>query len=434
MISTTGYKSDGVRPTGPRLDQFLEKKIWKMYGAVSTPREVVDFMIEISGVESWEGLSILEPGCGFCDFLTRIYEKHPRNEFVGLEVNPEIYEIITKPHPYFRLEFGDFLLWNTEDRYDIVIGNPPYGIIGHESHYPIHALREKKSAYKKVTSTWHGKYNIYGAFIEKGLKLLKDQGRLVFIVPATFMILDDFKLLRRLLSLTGRVKVFYLGPRVFKNKTVSTVVLVVHKGLAGIELYDVEGINKTSLCYSKDSYDGGIIRFDAPETRQFEEGPSPLSDFFAFHFAARSPEIKKHPQVEHEPKDGLVPILTGRNLHPGWIDYDRCYSGLWMPREKAPSLRGYYAFPHIVIGHTKGGKLVAAVDKRCYPWREDIHLVPRVQGLDLNAITDYLNSEPVQQYMRSLYKDITPHVTITQLKKLPLRRTHGKDGKQSKLL
>lgn len=426
MVSTTEYEGEGRRPIGqieisPRLDQFLEKKRWKMFGAVSTPREIVDFMIGISGVQNWERLSILEPGCGFCDFLNRIREQHPLSEFVGVEVNPEIYEIIAKQYPYLRLEFADFLLWDTDNKYDVVIGNPPYGIIGHESHYPIHALREKKSAYKKVSMAWHGKYNIYGAFIEKGLKLLKEQGTLVFIVPATFMILDDFKLLRRLLSISGRIRIFYLGPRVFKNKTVSTAVLVVHKGLAGIELYDGGGIHKPTLCYSKDTYEGEIIRFETPETRQFEEQASLLSDFFSFHFAARSPEIKKHPDVSREQKDGLVPILTGRNLHSGWIDYDQCYSGLWMPKEKASSLREYYAFPHIVVGHTKGGKLVAAVDNRCYPWREDIHLVPKVPGLDLNAITDYLNSEAIQQYMHTLYRNITPHITITQLKKLPLR-------------
>ena len=206
----------------------------------------------------------------------------------------------------------------------------------------------------------------------------------------------------------------------FKDKTVSTAVLVVHKGLGGIELYDSKALSQTSLCYSKDSYDGGIIRFDTSETHQFEEEASPLSDFFSLHFAARSPEIKKHPHVAQELKDGLVPILTGRNLHPGWIDYDRCYSSLWMDREKAPSLRKYYAFPHIVVGHTKGGKLVAAMDNRCYPWREDIHLVPKVLGLDLDAITAYLNSETAQEYMHTLYRDITPHVTITQLKQLPL--------------
>lgn len=412
-----------------KLDEILERDIWKTYGAVSTPVEIVDFMLGVSGIEKWQELKILEPGCGFCDFLSRIYSEHPYNEFVGVEVNRQIYDMAVSLYPRFKLVFSDFLLWDTDENYDIVIGNPPYGIIGDETHYPIHVLKGKKASYKKLSSIWYGKFNIYGAFIEKGLKLLKDKGRLVFIVPATFMILDDFKFLRKLLAVSGRVKVFYLGPRIFKGKSVSTAVLAVCKGLTGIELYEVEELKKIIQCYSSDTYDGSIIRFDSPETRHFEEGTQPLADFFHFHFAARSPEIKRHPLVSQEPREGLVPILTGRNLHSGWIDYDHNYSGLWMPREAAPSLRSFYAFPHIVVGHTKGGKLVAAVDKQCYPWREDIHLVPKVDELDLDVITLYLNSEHVQQYMYMLYRDITPHVTITQLKRLPVRR--NSDGKHS---
>jgi adenine-specific DNA-methyltransferase len=218
----------------------------------------------------------------------------------------------------------------------------------------------------------------------------------------------------------------------FKDKSVSTAILVVRKGLTGIELYEVEGLKKAARYYDRDCYDGSIIKFESSETRHFEEGTQPLADFFHFHFAARSPEIRKHNQVSPESRAGLVPVLTGRNLHPGWIDYDHCYSGLWMPREAAPSLRSFYAFPHIVVGHTKGGKLVAAVDKQCYPWREDIHLVPKTDDLNLDTITLYLNSEGVQQYMHTLYRDITPHVTITQLKQLPIRRQS--DGKHSHIL
>jgi len=412
-----------------RLDETLEREIWKTYGAVSTPVEIIDFMLEVSGVEKWQGLKILDPGCGFCDFLTRIYAKHPYNEFVGVELSRQVCDLIVSLHPRFRLVFSDFLLWNTDEKYDIVIGNPPYGIIGDKTHYPIHVLKEKKASYKKLSSTWYGKYNIYGAFIEKGLKLLKDKGRLVFIVPATFMILDEFKLLRKFLAISGRVKVFYLGPGMFKGKTVSTVVLVVCKGQTGIELYEVQELRKTIQCYSRNTYDGSIIRFDSAETEYFEKETLPLVDLFSLHFAARSPEVKKHPLVSRERQEGLVPILTGRNLHSGWIDYSHCYSGLLMPKEAAPSLRSFYAFPHIVIGHTKGGKLVAAVDKQCYPWREDIHLVPKVDELDLDEITRYLNSDHVQQYMHLLFRAITPHITITQLKQLPTRRKS--DGKRS---
>lgn len=404
-----------------RLDKALAKEVWKTYGAVSTPVYIVDFMIKALGVETWQGLKILEPGCGFCDFLTRICEKYPFNEFAGVEVNHEVYDTIVGLYPHFKLIYSDFLLWETEERYDIVIGNPPYGIIGDKSHYPIHILKEKKKAYKRRSGTWHGKYNIYGAFIEKGLKLLEERGKLAFIVPATFMILDDFKLLRKFLAITGKTKVFYLGPRMFKDKSVSTAVLVVNKGQSGIELYDAEGLKEPIQCYSRDNYDGDIIKFTGVETERFEEGAAILGDLFSFHFAARSPEVKKHPSVRKEAADGLVPILTGRNLHSGWIDYEHCYSGFWMPREVVSSLRSFYTFPHIVVGHTKGGKLVAAIDDRGYPWREDIHLVPKVDGIDIQKICQYLNSSEVQTYMRKLYKEITPHVTITQLKRLPVK-------------
>lgn len=403
------------------LGMFLNKQICKAYGAVSTPVEIIDFMIMASGIEKWEGLKILEPGCGFCDFLARIEDKYPNNDFTGVEVNTQVYSEILNLYPKFNIIQSDFLLWEKDEKYDVVIGNPPYGIIGDKKHYPIHVLKDKKILYKKASSTWFGKYNIYGAFIERGLKLLKDGGKLVFIVPATFMILDDFKYLRKFLSIFGRTKIFYLGPKMFKGLTVSTAVLVVCKGASGIELYEVEGLKKTSLCYEKKDYDGGMIRFDSPSNGSFSQGVSSLSDYFSLKFAARSPEIKRHPLVSREPKKGLVPILTGRNLHPGWIDYNKCYSGLWMPREDAPSLRSFYSFPHIVIGHTKGGKLVAAVDRECYPWREDIHLLPKVERIDLDAVTDYLNSDEVQQYMHDLYKDITPHITITQLKKVPIK-------------
>jgi adenine-specific DNA-methyltransferase len=115
-------------------------------------------------------------------------------------------------------------------------------------------------------------------------------------------------------------------------------------------------------------------------------------------------------------------VLKGDNLHPNWIDYEHCYSGLWVPKDSVTEFRWFYGIPHIVVGHTKGGKVVAAVDDRCYAWREEIHLIPKIPLTvdEMRKLAEYLNSEEVQQYVKTLYKDITPHITITQLKLLPL--------------
>ncbi|MGB9601849.1 MAG: Eco57I restriction-modification methylase domain-containing protein [Limisphaerales bacterium] len=91
------------------------------------------------------------------------------------------------------------------------MGNPPYGIPSPSNHYTIKIDTKIKEKYKSQYKTWYGKYNVYGAFIEKSIKLLKQEGQLIFIVPATFMILDEFKKLRLFLSENGDVKLIYLG-------------------------------------------------------------------------------------------------------------------------------------------------------------------------------------------------------------------------------
>lgn len=402
------------------MERLVDKDILKSYGAVSTPARIADLMIGLAGIKNWLGLEVLEPGAGLCEFLARVRDRYPENNFTGIEINPEIFEIATSRHKSFQLLLSDFLLWDSGKKYDLVIGNPPYGIIGDQSHYPIHALKEKRQAYKAASSTWFGKYNIYGAFIEKSVALLKDRARLVFIVPATFMVLDDFKLLRKFLARSGKIKIYYLGPGIFAKRQVSTAILVLEKGGKGIELHDAVNQGDIIKCYTKDEYDGGMIRFESGPTREFEKGKIPLGQIFKIRFAARSPQFRDHPLTSLKPGPGLVPALTGRNLAPGRIDYQRCYSGYYFPLRAASDLRIFYGSAHIVVGHTKGGRVVAAVDDRCYPWREEMHIVPKVQGVALKPIVDYLNSEEVQRYMKSLYREITPHLTITQLKLLPI--------------
>jgi len=53
---------------------------------------------------------------------------------------------------------------------------------------------------------------------------------------------------------------------------------------------------------------------------------------------------------------------------------------------------------------------------------------------EMKKIAEYLNSEEVQWYVKTLYKDITPHITITQLKLLPLPKEYNKYVKKRTLL
>jgi len=397
-------------------------------GFVTTPPGLVEFMTELAAPIKTR-CRVLEPACGDAPFLSAFAARYgTHHELVGIDINLAAIQAAKKRVPFADFIEGDFLLWQPNEPFDIIIGNPPYGIIGDASHYPIHVLKDRKEAYKLRFRTWRGKFNIYGAFIEHAVNLLKPGGKLVFVVPASWLVLDDFAKLRAFLSVSGSLHVYYLG-KVFQGRNVSCVVLVLEKGSKGLRLYDGQ-----TLAVEKPVYQGELIRFETPELLSFEQSGIPLGSLFEVHFAARSPEIRRHPQTSIKPCDGYVPVLTGRNLKAGWIDYEHCYSGLWFPKDAAPTLRFFYAFPHIVVGHTKGTKVVAALDERCYPWREEFHLVPKVSRLDLPAIVKHLNSDPIQKYVQQLYRDFVPHLTTPMLVRVPIPQFVVGDSQVGRLL
>lgn len=396
-------------------------------GHISTPPEMVAFMTRLAAPPEPTNCRVLEPACADARFLKAFRQAYgDQHRLVGVELNPEALSPLSVHGEGINggeVVIADFLLWDTPERFDIILGNPPYGIVGDASHYPIHLLKERKAEYKRRTATWKGKYNLYGAFIEKAVRLLAPHGKLVFIVPTTWLILDDFACLRQFLAERGRVEVFYVG-RVFPKVNVSAVVLRFTQGEQGLTLYDCVGrlgIGDCPAVVRKPTYAGDLIRFETDEWLAFERSGAPLGDLFEIRFAARSPEFRKSGLVRERPQTGDVPVLTGRNLSAGRIDYETCYSGWWMRREDGMKLRRFYAEPHVVVGHTKGARLVCAVDWRCYPWREEYHLTPR-EGVQVDwaALERYLNSEWVQAYLQALYRDLTPHLTKTILQRVPV--------------
>jgi adenine-specific DNA-methyltransferase len=401
------------------------------WGAVSTPPDLVSFMLELAAPPEATLVHVLEPACGHAPFLAAFAARYgDQHELVGLEIDPAAARIARERVPVAQILEDDFLLWKSDIAFDIIVGNPPYGIIGDKSHYPIHTLKERKAAYKRRLKTWRGKFNIYAAFMERAADLLRPNGKLIFVVPASWLVLDDFALLRRYLACVGKLRIYYMD-KAFPGRNVSVVVFVLEKGKQGLELYD-----GTRLVVQKPVYHGEIIRFETPDALAFEQNGIPLREIFDIYFAARSPQIRRHPQVITKTVEqasrlfhgqgippSYVPILTGRNLHRGWIDYERCYSGFWMPQEAAATLRPFYAFPHIVVGHTKGTRVVAALDERCYPWREEFHLVAKDRAIGLpeqKAIVHYLISDPVQDYVHTLYRNMVPHLTKPMLERIPI--------------
>ena len=78
------------------------------------------------------------------------------------------------------------------DGFDYVVANPPY------AKYPSRLLTDAQR--RRFAATTYGHPNLYGLFLQVGVELLSDEGRLAFITPKSFVSGLYFRNLRRYLT------------------------------------------------------------------------------------------------------------------------------------------------------------------------------------------------------------------------------------------
>lgn len=182
-------------------------------GAIFTRVEVVEFMLDLIGYTSTKKLfrkRLLEPSFGHGDFLfpsidrlltswerygtepsqllnsIRAIELHQasldhtrelvleRLNLAGINRGQSV-EIVRS-----WLHNGDFLLWDDEDSFDFVVGNPPYIRI---ERIPDALMKEYRRRYK----TMFDRADLYIPFIEHSLDFLGAKGQLAFICADRWM-------------------------------------------------------------------------------------------------------------------------------------------------------------------------------------------------------------------------------------------------------
>lgn len=136
----------------------------------------------------------------------------------------------------WRFEFPEVL--NDEGDFvgfDVVIGNPPYGV---------EFTNEEKGYIKKTYQTYQYKFDSYLYFMELSLEILKPKGFVEFITPTMWLTLDTCKLTRRLLSCEYNLqRVFIHGEGVFDEAVVNTCSYQVQKNKPNSVLSILNGKN-----------------------------------------------------------------------------------------------------------------------------------------------------------------------------------------------
>jgi tRNA1(Val) A37 N6-methylase TrmN6 len=159
------------------LTSKLNNNIKKSNGIYFTPFDIikksVDYILSLKNINI---STILEPSCGSCEYIRYLDDRLTEINIVGVENNDLIYNDIKNISDWKNnicLFNSDYLSFNDDKLYDLIIGNPPYFVY-------------KEKFNKEYKQYFTGRANIFILFIVHSLKKLNKNGILSFVLPKSF--------------------------------------------------------------------------------------------------------------------------------------------------------------------------------------------------------------------------------------------------------
>lgn len=220
------YEGMGAQGRKGRREAVGEGVLYEFY----TPPFVVNLMWELARHYGYTKGSVLDPAIGTGRML------QPLTDFkgcVGFEPNPVSARIAEICCPeasiynyYFETAFMDYprfsstlkkpLTWLPEYPFDLVIGNPPFGI--YKNYYSSYFPEAKKLKQMEIF------------FMYKSLQMLKANGLLVFITGSNFLRNGDtYNVAKKELSKLCDLLDAYRLPPVFESSEVPTDIIVLKR-------------------------------------------------------------------------------------------------------------------------------------------------------------------------------------------------------------
>jgi methylase of polypeptide subunit release factors len=164
------------------ITQQLSKDEKKEYGIFITPRVIVQKLVssvlKYSSQNKINIQTVLEPSCGTCEIVNYCDNIFNEIHIDAIELNNKIYENIKNLtfKNSVRIINEDFIYSLQPNKYDLIIGNPPYFVL--EKGYKIPEQMEPYIS---------GRPNIFGLFIIQAISMLSENGILAFIIPKSFL-------------------------------------------------------------------------------------------------------------------------------------------------------------------------------------------------------------------------------------------------------
>lgn len=302
----------------------------------------------------------------------------------NMQVAEKLASLVAGWDPYDQNAVSPFFdpkwMFNIEDGFDIVIGNPPY-VVTHDELY------RNYETYKC--------FELYAYFFEVGINLLKENGVLTFITASLYVKGVKFATLRELLE--RNVELIHYkkhDDNAFDNVVMPTATFICRKCFGDWKFQELDPLMRIA--------------------KKLESGAKPL---------ARISDIMRGLELGRDAMTmkGDIPCITGSTVNK-WMPTDiqfisrnllRCYS-----KEER-----FFAAERVLLRETGSILTAVYVNGKLYSNRSLYSILPTDKQCNVKFLTACLNAATAQFYYQAMFKtdtDFFPKIRIAQARQIPI--------------
>ena len=202
----------------------------KLRGGFYTPELIAAFILKW-GINGSSNYDILEPSCGDGVFIEQLKEEnHKYNSITAVEFDEVEAEKAENIQVKNKLVITtDFHLYCNEtiQKFDLVVGNPPYIRYQYfqeeQQNEAIKVFNRAKLKYSKLTNAWV-------SFVVGSSLLLKEKGKIGFVIPAELLQVSYAQQLREFLAhFYNKINIISFEKLVFPDIQQEVVLLLCEK-------------------------------------------------------------------------------------------------------------------------------------------------------------------------------------------------------------
>jgi len=215
----------------------------KLRGGFYSPKTISDFILRWA-FNGNKHCDILEPSAGDGVFIESLVDgKYEYNSVTAIEIETkEANKIKKSPAKNLNVFEQDFHKYcnNTKDAYDIIVGNPPY--IRYQ-YFDKDQQKEAEKIFNKNKIKYSKLMNSWCTFVVGCTNLLKENGKLGFVLPAELLQVSHAKLIREfLIKNYEKISIVSFKKLVFDAIQQDVVLLLCQKGsgISHIEYIETE--------------------------------------------------------------------------------------------------------------------------------------------------------------------------------------------------